>query len=206
MAKWLLRGLVFAALMVVVRLVQGLGINTWETQAMLVSIVLVVLFVIVVVIWGYLDGHADAEAQPDPDRRADLAMMWLVAGLVAGVLSGAVAWFISLFYKPLYVEGLVNEVTTFAAFTALLVFLPAIAAVAIGHYLVDRKAPPFVRKTSADGDERVNTDVFAAVHDDDQAEVTHEDAQPAPVGAPETAAEPDHTAPIAAPPAGKDQA
>ena len=33
MSKWLLRGLVFAALMVVVRLVQGALINAWETQA-----------------------------------------------------------------------------------------------------------------------------------------------------------------------------
>jgi hypothetical protein len=168
MAKWLLRGLVFAALMVVVRLVQGVGINAWETQAGLVSVVLVVLFAIAVFVWGYFDGRADAQAQPDPDRRADLAMTWLVAGLVAGLLSGAVAWIISLFYKPLYVEGLLNEVTTFAAFTALLVFLPAITAVAIGHYLVDRKTPPFVRKSGADRDERTDTDVFAAVRDDEQ--------------------------------------
>jgi MFS family permease len=175
MAKWLLRGLVFAVLMVVIRLVQGVGINTWETQAALVSVVLVVLFAIAVFIWGFLDGRADAHAQPDPDRRADLAMTWLVAGLVAGLLSGAAAWFISLFYKPLYVEGLLNEVTTFAAFTALLVFLPAIIAAAIGHFVVDRKAPPFVRKTSADGDERVNTDVFEAVRDDDRPA----EAQPA---------------------------
>jgi hypothetical protein len=31
MSKWLLRGLVFAALMVIVRLLQGALINAWET-------------------------------------------------------------------------------------------------------------------------------------------------------------------------------
>lgn len=181
MAKWLLRGLVFAALMVLLRLVQGAGINTWETSAGLISLVLVVLYVIVVIVWGYFDGRADAKAQPDPDRRGDLAMTWLVAGLVAGILSGAVAWLISLFYKKLYVEGLLNEITTFAAFTALLVFIPAIAAVAVARYLVDRKAPDVPRRIHDPGEGygRTDTDVFTAVKDDEA----------------ETAAVPAHTHP-----------
>ena len=44
MSKWLLRGLVFAALMVIVRLLQGAMINAWETKAGLISAVLVILF------------------------------------------------------------------------------------------------------------------------------------------------------------------
>lgn len=91
-------------------------------------------------------------------------MIWLVAGLVAGVVSGAVSWFISMIYPDLYAGGLVNELTTFAAFTALLVFLPAIVAVAVGRWLVDRKAPPFQRRR--EDDDRADTDVFAAVRDD----------------------------------------
>ena len=168
MSKWLLRGLVFAALMVIVRLLQGAMINAWETKAGLISITLVVLFAIAVFIWGLIDGRADARANPDPDRRADLAMTWLLAGLFAGVVSGAVAWFISLFYKSLYVEALLNEVTTFAAFTALLVFLAAIAGVALGHWLIDRNLEKQPRKhhglaeAAADQD-RADTDVFAAV-------------------------------------------
>jgi hypothetical protein len=167
MSKWLLRGLVFAALMVIVRLLQGAMINAWETKAGLISIVLVVVFAIAVFIWGIRDGQADARANPDPDRRQDLSMTWLVAGLFAGVVSGAVAWFISLFYKSLYVEALLNELTTFAAFTALLVFLFAIAGVALGHWLVDRKAAEVPHHaTTATGDERADTDVFAAVRQD----------------------------------------
>ncbi len=129
MSNWLLRGLVFAALMVIVRLLQGALINTWETRAGLISIILVLLYAVAVFAWGLIDGRADARANPDPDRRGDLAMTWLLAGLFAGIVSGAVAWFISLFYKSLYVEGLINELTTFAAFTALLVFLMALAGV-----------------------------------------------------------------------------
>ena len=173
MSKWLLRGLVFAALMVIVRLLQGVLINAWETKAGLISIALVVLFAIAVFAWGILDGQADARANPDPDRRADLAMTWLVAGLFAGVLSGAVAWFISLFYKNLYVEALLNEVTTFAAFTALVVFLFAIAGVALGRWLVDRRAPEVPHHgTSVTDADRTDTDVFAAVRHDSGATET----------------------------------
>jgi hypothetical protein len=167
MSKWLVRGLVFAALMVVVRLIQGALINAFETKALLISISLLAIFVIVVAGWGYLDGRADARANPDPDRRNDLAMTWLVAGLFAGVVGGVVSWLISMFYKALYTGGLANEVTTFAAFTALLVFLPAVIAVAIGRWLVDRKAPAIDRKANPYDDERADTDVFAAVRDDD---------------------------------------
>jgi uncharacterized membrane protein YfcA len=171
MSKWLLRGLVFAALMVIVRLLQGALINAWETRAGLISIVLVVLYAVAVFVWGLADGRADARANPDPDRRGDLAMTWLLAGLFAGIVSGIVAWLIHLFYKSLYVEGLLNEVTTFAAFTALLVFLVSLLGVTIGRWLVDRKAPQFVRQ-GVHEDERADTDVFAAVRqpDGDQTE------------------------------------
>ena len=136
------------------------------------------LFAIAVFIWGIADGRADARDNPDPDRRADLAMTWLLAGLFAGVVSGLVAWFISLFYKSLYVESLLNEVTTFAAFTALVLFLFSVAGVALGRWLVDRKAPVAPHHgTSVTDDERADTDVFAAVRHDGGA------AEPAPTEA-----------------------
>ncbi|MCV7283225.1 B-4DMT family transporter [Mycolicibacterium flavescens] len=163
MSKWLLRGLVFATLMVIVRLLQGALINAWETKAGLISVVLVVLFAVAVFAWGIVDGRTDARTNPDPDRRGDLAMTWLLAGLFAGIVSGAVAWIISLFYKSLYVEALINELTTFAAFTALVVFLMSVAGVAIGRWLVDRKADQTPHLHRAGDDDRADTDVFAAV-------------------------------------------
>jgi MFS family permease len=165
MRNWLLRGLVFAAAMVVVRLVQGTLINAWQTQAGLISIVLLLLFVILVVTWGVLDGRADAKAQADPDRRKDMAMVWLLAGLVAGIISGAVSWVISLFYKSLYTGSVINELTTFAAFTALLVFIPGIIGVAFGRWRVDRNPPP--GRPGTPDDERADTDVFSAVRGDE---------------------------------------
>jgi hypothetical protein len=170
MTNWMLRGLVFGAAMVVVRLFQGTLISVWQTQAALISIVLLVLFIVGVVIWGLIDGREDAASNPDPDRREDLAMTWLLAGLVAGLLSGAVTWLIAVFYKALYVGGLINELTTFAAFTALVVFLGAIAGVTVGRWRVDR-AGAYKPQSGATGgdDERADTDVFAAVRSDQAA-------------------------------------
>lgn len=163
MRSWLLRGLVFAFLMVVLRLIQGALINTFETQAGLISIFLVAIYVIPVLIWGFLDGVLDARAQPDPDRRRDLAMTWLIAGLVAGILSGLACWIISRFYQPLYVGGLLNEVTTFAAFTALLVFVGAVIGFGAGRWITDRRYKKEAPRGEAD--ETADTDVFEAVRD-----------------------------------------
>lgn len=165
MSNWLLRGLVFAAGMVLVRLVQGALINMWETKALLISVVLLAIFVLGALVWGYVDGVSDAREHLDPDRRDDLAMTWLLAGLVAGIVSGAVTWFIALFYKALYVQGLLNEISTFAAFTALCVFLPAIIGVAVGRGLTDRKSARSGVGPRAE-DDNTDTDVFAAVRDD----------------------------------------
>jgi MFS family permease len=166
MTDWLQRGLAFAAAMVVLRVIQGVLINTWESQSALISVVLLTLFVIGVTVWGVLDGRDDAAANPDPDRRRDLAMRWLVAGLVAGAIGGAVAWLISLIDRALYAAGLVSELTVFAAFTALLVFVPAMAGVVLGRWLIDRgyaKAPQHHHGIAAHAEDRADTDVFAAV-------------------------------------------
>lgn len=177
----MLRGLVFAAVMVVIRLIQGAVINAWATQAGLVSLVLVLGFVIIVAVWGVIDGRADATASPDPDRRQDLAMVWLLAGLLAGVLSGAVSSAISQFYDGLYTGGVIAELTTFAAFTALVVFLPGIIGVALGRWRVDRNPP--ARREGGSEDQRADTDVFSAARADDaptgELPVEYGGAQPA---------------------------
>lgn len=172
MRSWLLRGLVFAFGMVVLRILQSMMINTWETHATTISILLVVIYAIAVLLWGYIDGRADARAEPDPDRRGDLAMTWLLAGLVAGILSGAVAWLIGVFYKSMYVSGLLNEITTFAAFTALLVFIMATIGVAAGRGIWDRNYDKNHPVPSHEGSHGPDTDVFAAVKDDEATQET----------------------------------
>jgi hypothetical protein len=163
----MVRGIVFAGVMVVLRLVQGAVINAWPTMSGLISLTLLVLFTIGVIVWGFLDGRADAGSEPDPDRRQDLAMTWLLGGILAGVLSGAVSWLISLFYKGLYTGGLMNEVTTFAAFTALIVFVPAIIGVSIGRWVIDRQGDKQPVRHHGLAAERGDTDVFSAVRADE---------------------------------------
>lgn len=170
MNKWMLRGLVFAAGMIVLRLIQGALINAWQTQSTLISVVLLLIYIVCAAVWGVRDGHADATANPDPDRREDLAMIWLLGGLVAGVVSGLVSWIIALFYKGIYTGGLMNELTTFAAFTALLIFLFAIIGSAIGRWRIDRNAPTPEKHDGSRGgspQRAADTDVFSAVRADD---------------------------------------
>jgi hypothetical protein len=166
MSKWLTRGVALAALMVVVRLVQSTLIDQFPTKAGLISVILLTVFALIVLIWGYIDGRADARANVDPDRRQDLAMTWLGAGLLAGWLSGVATWLISLLYPPLYNGGLMNEITTFASFTALLVFLPAVVGVALGRWLTDRNPPEVAHHGAHAAADGRDTDVFAAVRDD----------------------------------------
>ena len=163
MTTWLPRGLLFAIGMVLLRLVQGTLINANPTNSGLISLGLVTLFGLAAFVLGLFDGMADARANPDPDRRRDLAMRWLLAGLVAGVLSGLVTWLISRFYGAVYVDGLGPELVVFPAFTALLIFVPAIFAVSVGRWLVDRRRPVQHRR-SASGN------VFDEVYDDDPNE------------------------------------
>jgi len=168
MNKWLPRGLAFAALMVVIRVVQGALIEQFSSQAPLISVAMCGIFGLAVLIWGFFDGRSDARAHPDPDRRDDLAMTWLLVGLTAGIVSGVVSWLISLAYSALYTAGLMSELTTFAAFTSLLVFLPGAIGVSIGRWLTDRHPAPVQRHSHAYDDEyeRFDTDVFEAVRDD----------------------------------------
>lgn len=162
MTTWLPRGLLFAIGMVLLRLVQGSWINASPTNAGMISIGLCALFGLAAFLWGLIDGMADARANPDPDRRRDLAMRWLLAGLVAGVVSGLVTWIISHFYSAVYVDSLGPELIVFPAFTALLIFLPAMFAVALGRWLVDRRQPPFHRQRGGEGG-----DVFEEVYEND---------------------------------------
>ena len=163
MRSWLLRGLVFAFVTVVFRIVQAPLVNGSPTHYIAINLLLGCIISVVPLIWGFIDGRSDAKAQPDPDRRADLAMTWLVAG----VASGAVCLVIKLFYDNIYVEGPINELTVFACFTALLTFLMAMIGVAVGRMLVDRRYnkehPVPHHDHSHPGEGSPSTDVFAAV-------------------------------------------
>ncbi len=69
-------------------------------------------------------------------------MRWLAAGAVTGLVGGFVTWLVDTVTSiPVGVKSLFFELTSGAAFTVLLVFLPAMAAVAVGRFLVRHDKP-----------------------------------------------------------------
>lgn len=62
--QWLTRGAVFAVLMVLVRVVQGLAISLWETHGTAINIVLVLVFLAAVTAWSLPTGAAMRSVTP----------------------------------------------------------------------------------------------------------------------------------------------
>jgi hypothetical protein len=151
MTTWLFRGLVFAALWTLERFVQGTLVNQAGTNSSMISIGLASAMTIPAFLWGLLDGRADAKDSPDPDRRRDLAMRWILAGVIAGMVSGVACLIISKMTVSMYAGSLFSELTTITAFSALVIFIPAIIAVSVGRWLVDRKNPYTGRRREGEG-------------------------------------------------------
>lgn len=141
MNAWLVRGLGMALVHFVARTLLALAIAAWPTQGSILRIVTMVGVILAAVVWGGIDGINDRRANPDPDKSADLTMLWLKASVVAGLLSGVVTWIVSA-VSPIAItsNSFFFEITSGAAFTILLVFVPAILAVGLGRLLAGRDA------------------------------------------------------------------
>lgn len=127
---------------VVTRVVLGIAVTQWPLHGSILRWLALALVVLAALLWGALDGIRDARSAADEESGADLTMMWLKAAAVAGLLAGAVSWLIGVITGiALGDNTLFFELTSGAAFTILLVFLPAMLAVSIGRFLVRRKSP-----------------------------------------------------------------
>ncbi|CAM3135111.1 B-4DMT family transporter [Prescottella defluvii] len=141
MNGWVVRGLGLALVHVVVRTFLGAAVTQWPQQGSVLRWFSLILVILAAFLWGVLDGIRDRRAHADPDESADLTMMWLKAAAVAGVLSGAAAWIVGLIFDIAITNGsLFFEVTSGAAFTILLVFIPATIGVGLGRFLVGRES------------------------------------------------------------------
>ncbi|QBJ98344.1 hypothetical protein ERC79_22200 [Rhodococcus sp. ABRD24] len=141
MNGWVVRGLGLALVHVVVRTLLGAAVAQWPQQGGLMRWFSLVVVIIAALLWGGFDGIRDRRAHRDPEDGADLTMMWLKAALLGGVLAGAVAWLVGLILDITVTDGsLLFEVTSGAAFTVLLIFIPAMIAVALGRFLVGRES------------------------------------------------------------------
>lgn len=140
MKPWLLRGLGLALVHVVVRVLLGAALIQWPLQGSVLRWLAFTVVVLAALVWAGIDGIRDRRAHPDPDLREDLTMRWLAAGAVTGLAGGVLTWLVDAVTPiPVGVTSLFFEVSSGAAFTVLLVFLPAMAAVTAGRYLANRE-------------------------------------------------------------------
>ncbi|MFD1813921.1 B-4DMT family transporter [Rhodococcus gannanensis] len=149
MNLWIVRGLGMTFVHVVTRVVLGVAIAAWPLHGSMLRWLGLAVVVLVALLWAGLDGIRDARAHPSEREETDLTMTWLKAGAVAGLLAGAVCWLIGTVSDiSLGENSLFFELTSGAAFTLLLVFVPAMLAVAVGRFIAHRDA----RKNEGDRD------------------------------------------------------
>ncbi|MQY29033.1 B-4DMT family transporter [Nocardia aurantia] len=141
MGAWVLRATAFGVLVVVLRTLLGFAMIYWPTEGSWLRILCLAVIVLAVAAWGLADGRGDRQANPDPERGgADLTVRWLKAGVAGGLGSGLVAWILDLLPKlDLGGNGLLFELTAGASFIVLLIFVPAMAGVALGRFLAGRE-------------------------------------------------------------------
>lgn len=114
--------------------------------------------VVAAFVWAGLDGIRDHRAHPEPDEGDDLTMRWLAAGAVTGLVGGVLTWLVDTVTPiPVGVTSLFFEISSGAAFTVLLVFLPAMAAVTLGRFFARRNE----RKAARDDDWSVHREHHA---------------------------------------------
>ncbi|KAA0023508.1 B-4DMT family transporter [Antrihabitans cavernicola] len=140
MSGWLVRGLGLALVNVVIRTVLGLAISEWPLHGSPLRWLSVAVMVLLGIVWGFFDGRRDRRKNPDPERGADLTMLWLKAAVLGGLVAGAVSWIVDQAPKfDLGDNPLFFELTSGAAWTILLIFIPALIGVALGRWLASRK-------------------------------------------------------------------
>ncbi|MFF0279082.1 B-4DMT family transporter [Rhodococcus aetherivorans] len=140
MKPWLLRGLGLTLVHVLVRVLLGAALVQWPLQGSVLRMVALAVVVLAAIVWAGLDGIRDQRAHPQSEDGADLTMLWLKAAAVTGLVAGLLTWLIDT-VSPIQVgvKSLFFELTSGAAFTVLLVYVPATAAVMLGRFLVRRE-------------------------------------------------------------------
>ncbi|BAD58488.1 hypothetical protein CRM89_12180 [Nocardia sp. FDAARGOS_372] len=141
MNAWVVRGVLLGALVVALRVLLGIAMVNAPTQGVWWRMLCLVVLLAAIVGWGVLDGRRDRVAHPDPERGSDLTIRWLQAAVLGGLGSSLACWLLD--FLPgfdLGDNGLLFELTASSAFIVLLIFVPALAGVAIGRFLAGRKA------------------------------------------------------------------
>lgn len=165
MNQVVVRGLVMAALHIVVRVILGIGIFALPEQGSTQKMIALLVLLIVPTVWSYFDGHADAYNHADPEDREDLTMMWLYAALIGALIAGAVCWALKHIVPGIGTTSIFFELTVGAAFVTLLIAVPATFGMLIGRQLGERKR----KKDHPDEDDEFHNRMVESHHHGDTA-------------------------------------
>lgn len=141
MTGWVVRGIGMCLINVGVRIVLGVTVTQWPLHGSQLRWLGIAVVLIAVVVWAGLDGIRDRRKNPDPDYGEDLTMVWLKAAALGGLAAGLVTWLVQLIVDfSVGQNTLFFELTSGAAFTVLVIFIPATIAVFLGRLLAGREA------------------------------------------------------------------
>ncbi|OZC53953.1 hypothetical protein CH267_17385 [Rhodococcus sp. 06-621-2] len=141
MTGWVVRGIGMCLINVGVRILLGVTVTQWPLHGSQLRWLGIAVVLIAVVVWAGLDGIRDRRKNPDPDYGEDLTMVWLKAAALGGLAAGLVTWLVQLIVDfSVGQNTLFFELTSGAAFTVLVIFIPATIAVFLGRLLAGREA------------------------------------------------------------------
>jgi hypothetical protein len=134
------RGLTLAVGHAVARSALGTVAAYWTPQTGNARWLAMAVMIVMAFAWGYLDGKRDRRPSWALSGR-DWSLFWLGAAALAGVSGGLLGWLAGLL-PGVYLDenGLLFELTIGAAWVLLLVYIPALAGVAAGRALADRRS------------------------------------------------------------------
>ncbi|MBY6409949.1 B-4DMT family transporter [Rhodococcus sp. BP-252] len=151
MTGWVVRGIGMGLINVGVRILLGAAVAQWPTHGSQLRWVGMAAVLLAVVVWAGIDGIRDRHANPDPEYGKDLTMVWLKAAVVGGLLAGLLAWLVGFLVEfSVGQNSLFFELTSGAAFTILVIFIPATIAVFLGRLLASRDAKKKLAATDAE--------------------------------------------------------
>lgn len=153
MTGWVVRGIGMCLINVGVRILLGVAVTQWPLHGSQLRWLGIAAVLLAVVVWAGLDGIRDRRKNPDPDYGEDLTMVWLKAAVLGGLAAGVVTWLVQLVVDfSVGQNTLFFELTSGAAFTILLIFIPATISVFLGRLLAGREAKKKLEASDAERD------------------------------------------------------
>ena len=129
--QWLIRAGLMTLVHVGVRTALGFAALSWPTSGQAQRNVGLAVVLIVAALWAGVDALRE---NVDDDERDDLPARWLKAAALAGPVAGLLGWAIEgLFIDSVGTSALAGNVIGGGAFTALLIFIPALIGMMLGQ-------------------------------------------------------------------------